>query len=230
MKAVALSDDLGPGQELRYLTAHYRDLQGLRMAPLWCGLLVLAWVAKTTSYPRGRLAWAVVVLALSEFGWLYISGRWYERRYGVVREPEAPVPSGLISIMHPEVRSPGSRAYGYSHGQAAITLLIWILSIVPSIFTDHRGKPGQLAMMTAGFLILPRCFYPVPDSWPILLRRMLAWSGLAIMTGSYIAYWYTEIGLWTWMVAWPSILLGMDVYDHWLFRHLLDVGFEGVER
>jgi hypothetical protein len=41
MQTAALHDVSSQGQELRYLTAHFRDLQGLRMAPFWLELLVL---------------------------------------------------------------------------------------------------------------------------------------------------------------------------------------------
>jgi hypothetical protein len=49
MQAATLSEASGQGQKLRYLTAHFRDLQGLRMAPFWAALLLLTSLAKTSS-------------------------------------------------------------------------------------------------------------------------------------------------------------------------------------
>ena len=117
MQTAALNDVSSQRQELRYLTAHFRDLQGLRMAPLWLGLLVLTSLAKTGSFSRGHLAWAAAALIAAQFGWLHLGGLWYERRYGVVKEPDTAVPSGLISIMHPE----GRRSVCWSIGSA-----LWI--------------------------------------------------------------------------------------------------------
>src|SRR5580698_8360081 len=102
MQTSTLSEASSNGQELHYLTAHFRDLQGLRMAPFWGALLVLTSLARTGSFLRGHLAWAAFVLIVAHFGSAHLIGRWYERRYGVVKEPEIPVSSGMISIMHPE--------------------------------------------------------------------------------------------------------------------------------
>src|SRR5580698_1821867 len=108
MQTSTLSEASSNGQELHYLTAHFRDLQGLRMAPFWGALLVLTSLAKTGAFSGVQLAWAAGVLVAAQFGWLYLGGRWYERRYGVVKESEPAVPSGLISIMYPETRPQGA--------------------------------------------------------------------------------------------------------------------------
>src|ERR1700743_2844401 len=138
MQTATLSDASSQGQELRYLTAHFRDLQGLRMVPFWGALLVLVSLAKTSLFSRGHLAWAAAVLTAAQFGWLHLGGRWYERRYGVVKEPEPAVPSGLISIMHPEARpqraaNPLARRYGYLSGVNAVLFLMWALTFVPDM-------------------------------------------------------------------------------------------------
>jgi hypothetical protein len=47
MQIATLNDASNHGQELRHLTVHFRDLQGLRMAPFWGALLLLTILGKT---------------------------------------------------------------------------------------------------------------------------------------------------------------------------------------
>jgi len=227
MQTAAFYDASTEGQELRYLTAHFRDLQGLRMAPFWGALLVLTILAKTGFFSRGHLAWAAFVITAAQFGWLHLSGRWYERRYGVVKEPEPPVRSGLISIMHPEARPEraANRYYGYRSGIFAVLFLIWALSFLPGIFLGHSAQPGEFAVLLAAYQVVPRCFYPVTDNWSVFLRRILAAIALIAMVGIYFEYRVAQINLWTWMALLVSFLLLLDLYDHWLLNHLLGSDF-----
>lgn len=227
MQAATFNDASGQGQELRYLTAHFRDLQGLRMAPFWGALLVLTSLAKTGSFSSGHLAWVAVVFTAAQFGWLHLSGRWYERRYGVVKESEPPVRSGLISIMHSEARRThaSNRYYGYRSGIFAVLFLIWALTLVPSIFLRHNAQPGSLALLVTAYQVVPRCFYPITNNWFVLLRRILAAAAVIAMVGIYIAYSFARMDLWTWMALLLSFLLSLDLYDHWLLNHLLGGDF-----
>lgn len=59
MQAAILNDVSGQDQELRYLTAHFRDLQGVRMAPFWGALPVLTSLAKASSFSRGMYSDAI---------------------------------------------------------------------------------------------------------------------------------------------------------------------------
>ena len=230
MQAATLSHASSRGQELRYLTAHFRDLQGLRMAPFWGALLVLTRLAKTGSFTRWHLTWAAVVLIAAQFGWLHLSGRWYERRYGVVKEPdpaELQVRSGLISIMHPEPppQRTGNPRYGYLSGTLAGVSLTYALMYVPEMFLGHSAQPGLLAVLVAAPQVAPRCFYPVTNNWSVLLRRIFAAATLIAMVGIYLEYRFARIDLLTWMALLSSFLLLLDLYDHWLFNHLLSGDF-----
>lgn len=109
MQSEALIDESRRGQELRYVTAHLRDLQGLRMAPYWTALLVLSCMESFGAFRKWPLGFAALAFTVAQFGWLYLRGRWYERRYGVVKNPELGVRSGLISIMNPEKQPPHHR-------------------------------------------------------------------------------------------------------------------------
>ena len=227
MQAATLNDASGQGQELRYLTAHFRDLQGLRMAPFWGALLVLTILEKTGSFSRGHLAWGAVVFTAAQFGWLHWSGGWYERRYGIVKEPEPPVRSGLISIIHPEARPThaSNRYYGYYSGKFAVLFLIWALTLVPGIFLGHNAQPGTLAMLVTAYQVIPRCFHPVTNNWFVFLRRILAATTLIAVVGIYLEYRFARMDLWTWMALLLSLLLLLDLYDHWLLNHLLGSDF-----
>jgi hypothetical protein len=229
MKAGILVDASSPGQELRYVTAHFRDLQGLRMAPFWAALLVLTQFARFHSFPRGHLGWAAGILTAMQFGWLHVSGRWYERTYGVVKEPEPAVPSGLISILHPEPRRPAASngSYGYRSGQFAILFLIWALTLLPDIFLGGHGhrSAAQLAILLAAFQVAPRCFYPVITDWSVRLRRIFAAIAVIAIIGFYLGYLLAQIDLWNWMATLLGLLLTLDLYDHWLLNHLLGGDF-----
>jgi hypothetical protein len=227
MQTATLSDSSSQGQGLRYLTAHFRDLQGLRMAPFWGALLVLTTLAKTGSFSRGHLAWAAVVLIAAQFGWLHLGGRWYERRYGIVKEPEPPVRSGLISIMNPEapIGNPLRRRYGYLSNLNAVLFLLWALTFVPDMFLGHHTRLGLFAALLAVYTLLPRCTYPVTSNWSVVLRRILAATAMIAMIGIYLEFRFARMDLWTAMALLFSFLLLLDLYDHWLLDHLLGSDF-----
>ena len=230
MQTAALNDVSSQGQDLRYLTAHFRDLQGLRMAPFWLELLVLTSLAKTGSLSRGHLAWAAAVVIAAQFGWLHLGGLWYDRRYGVVKEPEPAVPSGLISIMHPEGTpqrgaNPLARRYGYLSGVNAVLCLLWAFSFVPDLFLGHRPQPGMFALLVATFQVFARCICPVTNNWSVVLRRVLATTAMIAMIGIYFDYRFARMDLLTWMAGLFSMLLLLDLYDHWLLNHLLKGDF-----
>lgn len=230
MQMAALNDVSSQGQELHYLTAHFRDLQGLRMAPFWLGLLVLTSLAKTGSFSKGHLAWAAAVMIAAQFGWLRLGGLWYDRRYGVVKEPESAVPSGLISIMHPQATTqraanPLARRYGYLSGVNAVLCLLWAFTFVPALFLGHLAQPGMFTFLIATYQVVARCICPVTNNWSIVLRRILAATAMIAMIGIYLDYRFAGMDLLTWMALMFSFLLLLDLYDHWLLSHLLSGDF-----
>lgn len=222
MQTGALIDASRHGQELRYVTAHFRDLQGLRMAPYWAALLVLASLERFALSPKWPLGFAAFACTVAQFGWLSWSGRWYEQRYGVVKNPELPVRSGLISIMNPEKQSPPILNYGERYGQAAALFLIWALVIMPDSY-HKTGESWRLVVLLMAFQVVPRCFYPVTNSGFIRLRRILACAALLSSAGMYFSYRSARIGFWIWIALQLAILLLLDLYDHWLLSRLLSV-------
>jgi hypothetical protein len=98
---------------------------------------------------------------------------------------------------------------------------------MPGIFLGHNARPGSLAMLVTAYQVVPRCFYPVTKDWSVLLRRVFAVTAVITMVGSFICYRLTQMRLWTWMGVLLSLLLLLDLYDHWLLNHLLGSDFTG---
>jgi hypothetical protein len=61
--------------------------------------------------------------------------------------------------------------------------------------------------------------------WPVLLRRIFGTTALIVMIGTFINYCFAKIDLLTSMGVLFSILLLLDLYDHWLLSHLLSGDF-----
>jgi hypothetical protein len=208
------------GEELRYVTAHFRDLQGLRMAPFWAALMLLTCLETLSPHPQPHLAMVAFAIVLCTLPWVYWSGRWYERRYGVVTAPEMPVRSGMISIMNPE--PPLSRGPNYQYfGMQAIIFLIWALSLAPEIFRHGRGNPSGFILLTVAFLVVPRCFYRAPDVAIIRFRRVLSVTSLVAIFAASLGFQFGRVGIWPYMMAMCTVFLLLDLYDHWLLTHLL---------
>src|ERR1019366_3215136 len=71
------------GDQLRYVTEHLRDLQGLRLAPVWVLLMGIGVLrASTRLSARHVVEIAILLLVLFVIVWLPWSNAWYNRRYG----------------------------------------------------------------------------------------------------------------------------------------------------
>jgi hypothetical protein len=62
MQIATLNDASNHGQELRHLTVHFRDLQGLRMAPFWGALLLLTILGTDRGCKPNRRDWGVATI------------------------------------------------------------------------------------------------------------------------------------------------------------------------
>ena len=183
-------------------------------------------LAAAGTFSRGHLAIACIAAIAAECGWLPLSRRYYERCYGVVIDPEPPIRSSIISILHPP-NHPSltlGRYYGYNSRHGVILLLFWVLCLLPGIILGKHGSPGELAAMIIAFHIFPRSFYPATGPWPILLRRVLAYTAIASFLSLYLGLRFFHLNLWLWLGSTLSILLLLDLYDHWLLNHLLSAG------
>jgi hypothetical protein len=93
------------------------------------------------------------------------------------------------------------------------------------MFLGHNAQPGLFAMLVATYQVVPRCIYPITNNWSVLLRRIFATTVLIVMIGTFINYCFAKMDLLTWMAVLFSVLLLLDLYDHWLLNHLLSGDF-----
>jgi hypothetical protein len=223
MQANTLRETSRRGEQLRYVTMHSQDLRGLQMAPLWAALLVLANLAAHRTFSLRQLGLLTLAVGVGQVIWHFRSENWYEQRYGVVKEPDPVVGSGLISIMHPEVQRVNSPYYRWMR----ILVLAYALNLplVPfqpfgDAWIQHAWGftcVGMLAMLQ----ILPRCSCAVASAWPIRLRRILARGGLLAITGMFLTCLFIPASFWMFLDLLFAALLLLDLYDYWLLNRLL---------
>jgi hypothetical protein len=228
MQVEILADTSRRGRELRYVTAHFRDLQGLRMAPFWVVLLALTHLARVGAASRGHLAIAALGAGAACFGWVYLCGQWYERRYGVVKN-EVPVYnySGLITIFGTEKPQTYSQYYGYIDADQKVVFLLYAFCLLFDIFHSHIfpgiSDPSIFFGMVAGWLVTPRWIYPVTSDLSIRLRRVFAIGAFIVFICIDAGYLLAQMmQWWSAMYAALFIFLLLDLYDHWLLSHLLN--------
>lgn len=76
------------GEQLRYVTEHFQDLQGLRLAPFWAYVLISVLFERV--HRPDKMIFLILVggLLLLAVSWVWV-GRWYRNRYGLVMKPVA---------------------------------------------------------------------------------------------------------------------------------------------
>jgi hypothetical protein len=124
--------------------------------------------------------------------------------------------------MHPEAHTKHATNYGSHSGTSALLFLIWAVTLIPGIFLGRYAQPGLLTMMVTTYQVVPRCLYPVSQNWSVLLRRIFAATSLIVLLGAFS---HNQLGLWTRMTVLFSLLLFLDLYDHWLLNYLLGIDF-----
>jgi hypothetical protein len=199
------------GEELSYVTEHFRDLQGMRVAPFPAAFLLLIGVATSIRLSRWHIAdLTVLILVLFFAVWQPWSKAWYKRHYGFVeispRQPSAP---GL-------------------HWAMLALLAVWAGTMVFRSLDPYRSSVNMLCFL---FFVLPKCFYPASVSILIRLRRALyITSALVILAIIWrtVAIRYTigrapfpDSSKWLALTGILATILLLSLYDHWLLHHLL---------
>jgi hypothetical protein len=201
MQSAVLPDANSRGEELRYLTEHFRELQGLRVAPLWAVTLLVAIVAPLLRLSRWHALEMLIV------GWVTLaaicipwSAAWYRRTYGRIVAParRQPVP-GL--------------------GFALIAFMIVFAG--SALFSSLDRYRGAFNLWIALIFTLPTCFYVAPSSAFIRLRRVLYIAGSAIIFLLPGSVPFLHPSRWLLISAFSATLLLLSLYDHWLLRHFL---------
>jgi hypothetical protein len=217
MRTKVLSDTSERSEELRYVTVHFQNLQGLRSAPCWLSFCILAGVAASGVLSSHTMAWVALGIAVLNFCGYFAIGNWYSRRFGVVKKTEAAVPSGLISIMNPAVRT---RASSYDQTQTVIFML-WVASMVPQLFRRVDHQSGLFCLIAITFAIVPRLVFSSSSIGLVRLRRAASIAAAASIGLMYLSYLYGQIGRWQLLEVLFVALLLLDLYDHWLLARLL---------
>jgi len=201
LQSVALPDASCPGGELRYITAHFRALQGLRLAPLWAAFLLIAFVAPLFQLSRGHAGEVLIIVVIAFAAiWLPWSHGWYRRNYGTIVNPTPqPAPLGLRIAM----------------------LIFAALFIGSALFQSLDRHRGALNFSIFLLFTLPPCFYPEPPSIFIRLRRALYTAGTAALFFILCSVFFLHPSRWFVISASSGTLLLLSLYDHWLLHHFL---------
>ena len=195
-------------EELRYVTQHFKDLQGLRIAPFWACLALMAW------FGMHRLAALVTVYAVVcclglQIVFVIAMGRWYRGRYGLI---VSPAPSDALD--------------NWWYGPLAFALLGFLVAA----FAFRPFHPGLLAMGSFILVALvPRCAEPVPKIGMLVMRRVLYSTALPLV-GTMVLW--TVFGRPEVRTANRSVsipLLIVSLYDHWLLDTVLRGASRGLE-
>jgi hypothetical protein len=237
------------GEELRYLTEHYRDLQGLRYAPGCAALLLFCAAGAALHLGRWTALVGLALVGVAAVLWGKWCGGWYERHYGVVAEVDANMmapfqdfghrPLTLLSLYSPraDVRY-GPAPWKWWALAASVLLFLTPVAWIPSM--PSASLPWQIelnfTLYASVFLLLPVCLFQVPQSRFIWLRRALYTAAVLVLAAENA--WATAnlqafsmpMSPTRWLgLAWiAAVMLCVTAYDHWLFHHLLSPRNEAV--
>lgn len=222
------------GKELRYLTEHYHDLQGLRTAPAWAAFAALElWLGRLWPGHGAWIAWILTVsVGLLGVKWAVWAKGWYERRYGVVwtaDEAEEDARFEMISLLHGEDEAMlGKRRSRYWRRR-----WIWMTVLLAFMLRALWLRGGQgagganwvpltyLMGLVVGFFAAPVFLEGLEGDSPTLWRQGVYGAMLLVLLGGDL--WYLTGGLradWAFAMV-GAVMLLVSLYDHWLFSRLL---------
>lgn len=184
--------------ELRYVTRHFTDLQGLRMAPFGAVLVVVSALEHTHAVSRREsLELSLGMLVLSFLGmqalsvaWLAFAGRWYRMHYGLVAaHREERVPFEILSILQTDQRPPENKRW-----PLLIYVLVIALMFVPLFQGQSLGRINGVGFLYLSFFLLPKASFASPDNPWIRGRQLLAIGGSLMIAILYVGYLIGALG------------------------------------
>jgi hypothetical protein len=206
--------------ELRYVTQHFKDLQGLQMVPFWAAFLLLSVLEYAHAVSRRQgLELFLGVLALA-VAWLAYAGRWYRRHYGLVTPREERVPSQVLSILETNPRPSVTSGWWF-----VVCILLFALYLVPLFLRRPDGRLNEFGLLALVIFLLPKAFFAAGASLWVRGRRLLAMGGCAMIGVLHIGFLLGRLDPWLYMGGTTMVLLLAGLYDHWLLTHLLSGRF-----
>ncbi len=198
----------GRDAELRYVTEHFRDLQGLQGAPVLIGgCLAFAFVRNGGRHVSLVLLGGLCLLLIT-WGWARWLRRWYKAEYGDITKPK------LSSEQVP--------------GAGLLTIALLLLYAVLWIAPKHTNTACVFLLYGQGF-VLQICTAAAPRHRWILLRRLLYRIELAATTVLVIVVYLFGLYEYPALFALCASPLILVFYDHWLLGYLLKPRIPGVE-
>lgn len=217
------------GRELQYLTEHYDDLQGLRVAPAWAVFAVLeAWIGG--SRPGGAL-WIALILFAS-LGWLAVKWAawakgWYERRYGVVWSTDEGEDERfeMISLLHGEEEDAAARRRGRIRRRWMVAVLMTLVFMLPGFWLHGaQGSAGAISLLMSlapAYFLGPSLLEPFDGCWLKLSRRGVYLTAVLVLLMCNLLFLAGKMQV-SWALAMiGAVMLGTSLYDHRLFTRLL---------
>jgi hypothetical protein len=225
------------GRELRYLTEHYRDLQGLVQAPVWAYIALIGVWANAWTGLSGTLLWlkwlVVIVLGLALAKWPLWTRDWYERRYGVVwTADEEDGGVEMISLLDGEAEKVRERRRKRRQRRFLIVGAVAAVFFLPAAWLHGEGNLQLTSWVGFCYVF---AWPPLLYLGPMLLERagscalaMWRWgvyaaAVLVLLLGDLLFMAGRMKGTWTLAVV-GGVMLVVSLQDHWLFTRLLGGG------
>lgn len=194
-----------PADEIGYVTQHFRDLQGLRMAVVWgialaFGLLPTRWIHQ----PRQAIVLFLAAISTCALSFFFMP-RWYQDRYGFLRHSTSPQ-YHLLSLKIGLV--------------ALFAIFFSCMFFADGIQLRKLLIPGLSILGMGGLFIVRACEKILPIT-SVQVRRALA---LLVVVTAAASILHVVIGNWSSdRLFLPTItaLFFAYLYDHWLLQHLL---------
>ncbi len=195
-----------PAEEIGYVTKHFRDLQGLRMAVIWTtALLFQLATTRWIRYTQGQLTPLFVAGISVSVASFFLMPRWYRHRYGFLEHSARPKYYDLALKI-------GVFAF--------LGILGGSMLLATAAQLERLLIPG-LWILSMVFLFLGRACERIPSIPSVQLRSAIALVVVATAL-TYILHIPMDNAP-SYQIPLPmlTVLILAYLYDHWLLQHLL---------
>lgn len=213
------------GEDLRYVTEHFQDLQGAGLAPLWAFILVFFSFGFERGSGRAILTTAIAAVVVAVISHLW-ARNWYCNRYGVVINPASsrstpPSKPSPTDAGRPILFLQVSHAASWNL-QAVLAVLIFGPALAAVFFRPFDSETVLISGVVVATVpvLLPRCLDTAPNTATRLRKMLYSTSLAAIVALSAWSFFGGLDGRWLWASG-AGCCLFVAVYDHWLLDHVL---------